>query len=119
MKLIRELEKKSGLDVYGLGRDIEKWRAASESYASLIVNECISAFCETRIEPNLEKYILARLGINGASLNIGDYIKVISGFNVGAKGTIMYIEPTGRLWVRRDGASSDVFYMPQEVERLS
>jgi hypothetical protein len=60
---IRELEKKSGLDICALGLDREKWRAASERYAALIVQECIRAFGETRTEPNLEKYIHERLGI--------------------------------------------------------
>jgi transcription antitermination factor NusG len=50
------------------------------------------------------------------SFRVGGRVKVIAGFNVGAKGTVNYIEPTGKLWVRRDGASSDVFYMPEEVK---
>jgi hypothetical protein len=37
---------------------------------------------------------------------------------VGAKGTVSYIEPTGRMWVMRDGASTDVFYTPDEVVRI-
>ena len=55
-------------------------------------------------------------GVEDASIEVGSRIKVISGFNVGAKGTVNYIEPTGRMWVRRDGASSDVFYHPEEVK---
>jgi hypothetical protein len=50
------------------------------------------------------------------SFRVGGRVKVIAGFNVGAKGTVNYIEPSGKLWVRRDGASSDVFYMPEEVK---
>ena len=49
------------------------------------------------------------------TIRVGSRVKIVAGFNVGAKGTVNYIEPTGRLWVRRDGASSDVFYMPEEV----
>lgn len=54
-------------------------------------------------------------GVKEKSITIGSRIKVISGFNVGAKGTVSYIEPSGKLWVRRDGASSDVFYHSEEV----
>lgn len=49
------------------------------------------------------------------AIRVGGRVKVIAGFNVGALGTVSYIEPTGRLWVRRDGASSDVHYTPDEV----
>ena len=45
-------------------------------------------------------------------------LRYVSGFNVGAKGTVSYIEPTGRMWVMRDGASTDVFYTPDEVVRI-
>ena len=34
----------------------------NEKFAELIVQECIWAFGETRTEPNLETYILNRLG---------------------------------------------------------
>jgi hypothetical protein len=39
-KLIREFEKTSGLDVYGLGAKRVPWEAALEKYAELIVREC-------------------------------------------------------------------------------
>jgi len=38
-------------------------------------------------------------------------------FHRGFKGVVSYVEPSGRLWVRRDGTSSDCFYDPEEVER--
>ena len=37
---IREHVRASGLDVYGLGLDREKWEAAVERFAKLIVREC-------------------------------------------------------------------------------
>lgn len=37
---IREHVKASGLDVYGLGLDREKWKATVERFAELIVREC-------------------------------------------------------------------------------
>jgi hypothetical protein len=39
-KLLREFEKTSGLDVYGLGAKRVPWEAALEKYAELIVREC-------------------------------------------------------------------------------
>jgi len=38
-------------------------KAYNEKFAELIVQECIWAFGETRTEPNLEKFILDRLGV--------------------------------------------------------
>lgn len=43
-------------------------------------------------------------------------VKADAGFNRGAEGIITYIEPNRRkVWVRRDGASSDVYYSPDEL----
>jgi hypothetical protein len=39
-KLLREFERQSGLDVYGLGAKRVPWEAALEKYAELIVREC-------------------------------------------------------------------------------
>lgn len=39
-----------------------------------------------------------------------------AGFHRGAHGAVQYHAPDGRVWVRRDGASSDVFYYPHELE---
>jgi hypothetical protein len=38
---IREFERSSGLEIYGLGKDRVKWEAAMEKFAELIVRECI------------------------------------------------------------------------------
>ena len=46
--LIRKFEKESGLEIYGLGARRDKWEAALEKYAELIVEEC-----STVIEKNL------------------------------------------------------------------
>jgi hypothetical protein len=40
-KLLREFERQSGLDVYGLGAKRFPWEAALEKYAELIVRECL------------------------------------------------------------------------------
>jgi hypothetical protein len=39
-KRLRDFEKASGLDIYGLGARRDKWEKALEKYAELIVQEC-------------------------------------------------------------------------------
>ena len=41
-KLIREFERQSGIELYGLGRDYEKWKHALEKFADCIVDEYCS-----------------------------------------------------------------------------
>ncbi|URA07179.1 hypothetical protein P9A48_gp71 [Xanthomonas phage Mallos] len=41
-----------------------------------------------------------------------------SGFHRGARGTVSYHAPDDRVWVLRDGAGSDVFFYPYELEEL-
>jgi hypothetical protein len=41
-KKLREFEKQSGLEIYGLGARRDKWEKALEKYAELIVEECAS-----------------------------------------------------------------------------
>ena len=43
-KHIRQFERESNIDVYGLGLDRVKWEAAMERFAQLIVFEC-GEFC--------------------------------------------------------------------------
>ncbi len=40
-KLIRQFERESHIDVYGLGLDRVKWEAALEKFAELIVREML------------------------------------------------------------------------------
>jgi len=51
----------SNLDVYGLGKDKAKWDMRLEAYTSLIVEECIEQFRQTRVEPDLQKFIMEGL----------------------------------------------------------
>ena len=60
-KQLRQFEKESGLEIYGLGTRREKWEAALEKYAELIVRECIEQVWYTRED-----------GING---NVSQVIK--------------------------------------------
>jgi len=45
----------------------------------------------------------------------GSRVQVIQGFNVGAHGVVEFVEPTGRVWVLRDGASKPVYYESYEL----
>ena len=88
------------------------WNISDEfciKFAELIIRECATLAFDG---PN---GILEHFGVEDNSIKVGSRIKVVSRFNVGARGTVTYIEPTGKLWVRRDGASSDVSYYPEEV----
>jgi len=40
-KQLREFERESKLEIFGLGARREKWEAALEKYAELIVRECV------------------------------------------------------------------------------
>ena len=45
-KRIREFERQSGIEIYGLGKDRAKWEASLAKFAELIVREC-AIVCET------------------------------------------------------------------------
>ena len=119
-KRIKELAEQAGFKVNWQHEDVQAIKMARfEKFAELIVKECCVA-----LNPMLrdmisrgQAYDLIKqhFRVEDNSIKVGSRIKVISGFNVGAKGTVSYIEPTGKLWVRRDGASSDVFYHPEEL----
>jgi len=51
-KQLREFERESGLEIYGLGARRPKWEAALEKYAKLVVSECIS-----KAEEEAERYL--------------------------------------------------------------
>ena len=43
-----------------------------------------------------------------------------AGFNRGATGVVKYVEPSGqKIWVLRDGTSSDVFYFHYELDLVN
>ena len=102
-----------------------------EKFAELIVAECARVIVNGGYwsggplgpkrqctPPEIATMIKEHFGVESTSIKVGSRVKVVSGFNVGAKGTVSYIEPTGRMWVMRDGASTDVFYTPDEVVRI-
>ncbi len=58
-KRLRDFEKESGLDIYGLGARRDKWEKALEKYAELIVRECamiVEGF-EITQEVALDEYV--------------------------------------------------------------
>jgi hypothetical protein len=120
-ELLRKLQLQAGGSHYP---DINPQIQAK--FAELIIQECMA--CSTwvgkmntnSVEPvhtahAINQRIKEHFGVEDKSIKIGSRVKVISGFNVGAKGTVSYIEPNGKLWVMRDGASKDVFYHADEV----
>ena len=106
----------------------------THKFTELIVGACIKelessrkgdpytgqvADCEYNncIDEQIE-VIKGLFGIGEFEIKVGDRIKVLKGFNVGARGEVKYIEPSGKMWVRRDHSNSDVFYLPDEVVKL-
>jgi len=108
---IRELSKLSGLWFVVDREDMV------ESFGKLLIAECVEIAKECREQDwfDVAGAIEDHFDLKDPPLKVGDRVEVIKGFSVGAHGVIKYIEPTGRMWVLRDRASSDVFYMPEEV----
>lgn len=54
-----------------------------------------------------------------SALRRGHVVQVIAGFNVGARGVVEFVEPSGqKIWVLRNGASTPVFYHPDELIKI-
>jgi hypothetical protein len=66
-KLIRQFERESHIDVYGLGLDRAKWEAALEKYTELIVRECAEWVKNTDPNPDIgeedAKALLEHFGV--------------------------------------------------------
>lgn len=55
-----------------------------------------------------------------SALRRGHVVQVIAGFNVGARGVVEFVEPSGqKVWVLRNGASNPVYYHPDELQKIS
>ena len=56
---IKDFERESGLEIYGLGKDRVKWEYTVEKFAQLIVKECILTIQLgiSRDGHNTEKYL--------------------------------------------------------------
>lgn len=94
-------------------------KARDLKFTELIIEECyVALFPALRdmiSRGQAYEMIKQHFGVGYQPIKIGSRVKVISGFNIGSMATVNYIEPSGKLWVRRDGAGSDVFYHPEEV----
>jgi hypothetical protein len=79
--LIRQFEVESHIDVYGLGKDRDKWEAVLEKFAELIVRECARIARSTPC-PYEEDEVRQRLGHTWdmASLEAGR--KIVKHFGV-------------------------------------
>ena len=51
---IREFEKQSGLEIYGLGARREKWEATIDKFAKLVAMECVSVV--ENLSPGYDDY---------------------------------------------------------------
>ena len=61
---IRDIERASGLEIYGLGAKRDMWEATLEKFAGLIVKECAVAFHQTRlVDTPIEHHFRRRLGL--------------------------------------------------------
>ena len=47
---IKQFERDSGLEIYGLGQDRVKWKSVVEKFAQLIVQECAKVILETPVK---------------------------------------------------------------------
>lgn len=69
-KRLREFEKLSGLEIYGLGAKRPQWEAALEKYAELIVRDCdLYARSAWEHGPLLGRDLLIHFGIVEAEDN--------------------------------------------------
>ena len=60
---IKELAKQSGMDIYGLGLDRNKWEDTVERFAELIVRECAD-IAKTAAPYSSDDLILKRFGFD-------------------------------------------------------
>ena len=51
-KQIRQFEKESGIEIYGLGTDRSKWEASLKKFTDLLLQECIQVLADRGV-PNV------------------------------------------------------------------
>ena len=68
-KQLREFEKESGLEIFGLGARRDKWEAAMSKFAELIVRECMKEAWEEIVDdediaaetdPQIREYLIGQ-----------------------------------------------------------
>jgi hypothetical protein len=71
-KILRDLERHSGIDVYGLGLDRDKWETKLSLFAELIVRECVAICQDVDGEDNID----ARSGRQDCAVEIREHFGV-------------------------------------------
>ena len=51
---LREFERASHIDVYGLGKNRDQWKSALEKFAELIVRECAKIIETQDVDPSFK-----------------------------------------------------------------
>lgn len=70
---LRKYERESGLDIYGLGRDREKWEAAMTRFAEIIILECADVVSKMADSNDSDDYFWT---LQNASRQIKDHFGV-------------------------------------------
>jgi hypothetical protein len=72
---LRDIERKSGIDIYGLGSDREKWESVLERFANLIIGKCSLVLLVKSMEYAEDGYLAQCQSMNEASNLIKDSLK--------------------------------------------
>jgi hypothetical protein len=72
---LRQLAIKSGIDIYGLGSDREKWEANVEKFANLIIGKCSLVLLVKSMEYAEDGYLAQGQSMNEASNLIRNALK--------------------------------------------
>jgi len=72
---LRQLAIKSGIDIYGLGSDREKWESVLERFANLIIGKCSLVLLVKSMEYADEGYLAQCQSMNEASNLIRNALK--------------------------------------------
>lgn len=72
---LRQLAIKSGIDIYGLGSDREKWESVLEKFADLIIGKCSLVLLVKSMEYAEDGYLAQGQSMNEASNLIRNALK--------------------------------------------
>lgn len=68
-KLIKQFERQSGIEVYGLGLDKVKWESRLEEFAQMIVRECAQVAEEVDGDTRARTCVLEHFGVKNEPTN--------------------------------------------------
>lgn len=72
---LRQIAIKSGIDIYGLGSDRDKWESVLEKFADLIIGKCSIVLLVKSMEYADEGYLAQSQSMNEASSLIRKALK--------------------------------------------